>query len=165
MSKSSQGPLHELDISVRLRALMREHGLTVSKLSEIAGVSKSAMEKYLAGPSSPRATAVASICKQLETSADWLLFGKPENDELIRRGVHTMMYHIVMQQKGKEVEQFPAAASDEMKAAGHLTDETMKLIAYHRHLGEVESILNQNAPEGQTVIAGVMTDIIDRRDR
>lgn len=40
----------ELDISHRLRLLMMNHRLTVGEMAEHARVSKSAMEKYLAGP-------------------------------------------------------------------------------------------------------------------
>ncbi|WP_074743350.1 helix-turn-helix domain-containing protein [Celeribacter indicus] len=71
----NQTSFDALDISERLRTLMNTHKLTVSELSQKAGVSKSAMEKYLAGPSSPRATAIASLCASLRVSADWLLFG------------------------------------------------------------------------------------------
>lgn len=73
----------EVDISERLRLLMMHHKKTVADMAAHAGVSKSAMEKYLAGPSSPRATAVASLCVALEVNAHWLLFGEPDNDLLI----------------------------------------------------------------------------------
>lgn len=68
-------PFEVLDLSGRLRMLMASQKLTVAEMSQRAGVSKSAMEKYLAGPSSPRATAIASLCASLKVSADWLLFG------------------------------------------------------------------------------------------
>lgn len=70
---SKQAPFEALDLSDRLRLLMASHKLTVSEMAEKAGVSKSAMEKYLAGPSSPRATSIASICAALNVDADWLL--------------------------------------------------------------------------------------------
>ncbi|WP_162497499.1 helix-turn-helix domain-containing protein [Roseovarius dicentrarchi] len=57
---------------------MRGHRLNVSEIAKLAGVSKSTMEKYLAGPSSPRATAVVSICQHLGANAHWLLFGMPD---------------------------------------------------------------------------------------
>jgi transcriptional regulator with XRE-family HTH domain len=72
----------ELDISSRLRVLMAEDKLTVGELAAAAGVSKSAMEKYLAGPSSPRATAIASLCANLGLSVEWLLFGYADNDRV-----------------------------------------------------------------------------------
>ena len=72
----------ELDISVRLRMLMASEKLTVAELAAMAGVSKSAMEKYLAGPSSPRATAVASLAANLGLSLEWLLFGYSESDRV-----------------------------------------------------------------------------------
>lgn len=73
----------EVDISERLRLLMMQHKKTVADMAALAGVSKSAMEKYLAGPSSPRATAIVSLCVALEVNAHWLLFGEPDNDLLI----------------------------------------------------------------------------------
>lgn len=76
----TQSAISELDVSQRLRHLMTEHKLNVSDMAQVAGVSKSAMEKYLAGPSSPRATAIASICFALNVNAHWLLFGKPEQE-------------------------------------------------------------------------------------
>lgn len=72
----------QLDLSKRLRELMLHHGITVGGLAEIGGVSKSAMEKYLAGPSSPRAITIANICQALGVSPSWLLFGAPETDEV-----------------------------------------------------------------------------------
>lgn len=77
---SSHDVVEQLDISERLRWLMTEHKLTVVELASHAGVSKSAMEKYLSGPSSPRATAIASICMSLNVNAEWLLFGRPDTD-------------------------------------------------------------------------------------
>jgi transcriptional regulator with XRE-family HTH domain len=71
----SQRPLEELDLSFILRTIMATRGLTVQNMADLAGVSKSAMEKYLAGPSSPRAVAIASLSKGLGLSADTLLFG------------------------------------------------------------------------------------------
>lgn len=84
MREDAQARITELDISERLRLMMRERKLTVAGMAQAAGVSKSAMEKYLAGPpgpSSPRATAVASVCQELSASANLLLFTTP-NDEL-----------------------------------------------------------------------------------
>jgi len=72
--QGDQAKTENLDISERLRFLMSQHKLTVAELASRAGVSKSAMEKYLAGPSSPRATTVVTICKQFGVTSDWLLF-------------------------------------------------------------------------------------------
>lgn len=72
----SQQPLEELDLSFMLRSVMAVRGLTVQNMADMAGVSKSAMEKYLAGPSSPRAVAVASLARGLGISADTLMFGQ-----------------------------------------------------------------------------------------
>lgn len=69
-----------LDLSARLRFLMVSHKLSVSGMADAAGVSKSAMEKYLAGPSSPRATSLASLCVNLGVNAEWLIFGQADED-------------------------------------------------------------------------------------
>ena len=68
-------PADLLDLSDRLRRLMNDCDMTVSELAEAAGVSKSAMEKYLAGPSSPRAQVIARLCERTGVTADWLLLG------------------------------------------------------------------------------------------
>lgn len=74
--QDSQRPIEELDLSFMLRTVMAARGLTVQDMADMAGVSKSAMEKYLAGPSSPRAVAVASLSRALGLSADTLMFGE-----------------------------------------------------------------------------------------
>lgn len=71
-----QQPLEALDLSYMLRSIMAVRGLTVAQLAEMAGVSKSAMEKYLAGPSSPRAVTIANLSRSLKLSADMLMFGE-----------------------------------------------------------------------------------------
>lgn len=68
--------METLDVSYMLRNIMAARNLTVSEMAAMAGVSKSAMEKYLAGPSSPRAVAIASLAKALDISADTILFGE-----------------------------------------------------------------------------------------
>lgn len=108
--QSSKQSLETLDVSDRLRLLMATHKLTVSELAERAGVSKSAMEKYLAGPSSPRATALASICLSMGVSADWLLLG--HDDDLYR--VQSMALSVIismlddLKREGALNEQFEA---------------------------------------------------------
>lgn len=79
---SKQVVFQELDISAQLRLIIATERLTVTELAAAAGVSKSAMEKYLAGPSSPRATSVASLCANLGLSIEWLLFGYSDNDRV-----------------------------------------------------------------------------------
>ncbi|WP_323005429.1 helix-turn-helix transcriptional regulator [Pseudorhodobacter sp.] len=80
MTDAKQVYFQELDISDRLRFLMTSEKLTVGELATAAGVSKSAMEKYLSGPSSPRATALASLAANLGLSLEWLFFGYSDND-------------------------------------------------------------------------------------
>lgn len=90
----------ELDLSERLRVLMAVEKMTVSELSQAAGVSKSAMEKYLAGPSSPRATAIASLCANLGLSVEWLLFGYSDNDRTrVRDLAFSAMFQLIQDLK------------------------------------------------------------------
>lgn len=65
-----------MDLSFTLRTIMAARGLSVAEMADMAGVSKSAMEKYLKGPSSPRAIAIASLAKGLGMSADTIMFGE-----------------------------------------------------------------------------------------
>lgn len=71
-----QKPFETIDMSFILRTIMAARGLNVSEMAEMAGVSISAMEKYLKGPSSPRAVAVASLSRSLSISADTNMFGE-----------------------------------------------------------------------------------------
>ncbi len=71
-----QEPIQVLDMSFVLRTTMAARGLSVAEMAKLAGVSKSAMEKYLSGPSSPRAVAVASLSRALGLSADTIMFGE-----------------------------------------------------------------------------------------
>lgn len=64
-----------IDLAPQLRELMQRHKLTVSQLAERVGVSKSAMEKSLAGPGSPRASTIRAMAAEFNVRADWRLFG------------------------------------------------------------------------------------------
>lgn len=81
MNKTDQAPLEVVDISINLRMIMAARNLTVGDMAAMAGVSKSAMEKYLSGPSSPRATAIASLSNALDIRADFILFGEFDIDQ------------------------------------------------------------------------------------
>lgn len=84
MSTDKQGAPTEVDISTTLRQIMAVRRLSVSDLANAAGVSKSAMEKYLAGPSSPRLVALIGLSKTLQISLDRLVFGESDaNEELL----------------------------------------------------------------------------------
>lgn len=76
-----QDTLPQLDLSIVLRQLMAVRRLSVSDMAKAAGVSKSAMEKYLAGPSSPRLVAIASLSRALGLSIDRIVFGEIDPDE------------------------------------------------------------------------------------
>ncbi|MGB0662052.1 MAG: helix-turn-helix domain-containing protein [Mangrovicoccus sp.] len=65
-----------IDISSQLRDLQRTKKITVAEMAQTAGVSKSTMEKYLAGPSSPGAVPIAKLCAEYGLSADWMITGR-----------------------------------------------------------------------------------------
>lgn len=77
----------EVDISERLREILNAKRLTVAELASRVGVSKSAMEKYLAGPSSPRAGTIIAICNEFGVTADWLLFPGMSEEYFAFRGI------------------------------------------------------------------------------
>lgn len=77
----------EVDISDRLREILNAKRLTVAELAARVGVSKSAMEKYLAGPSSPRAGTIIAICNEFGVTADWLLFPGMGEEYFAFRGI------------------------------------------------------------------------------
>lgn len=97
-----------IDLSDRLRQVMRECGMTVAELAEAAGVSKSAMEKYLAGPSSPRAQVIARLCLKTGVTADWLLLGHddpyPHNIRTsVVGGLITMLMEIRLAESTRQI--------------------------------------------------------------
>lgn len=105
----NQATVESVDISDRLRLLMTTRKMSVIELANSAGVSKSAMEKYLAGPSSPRATAIASLCLNLGVSSEWLLLGRPDENQYLLRSVATSVIIALLQdikQPGTLREQF-----------------------------------------------------------
>jgi transcriptional regulator with XRE-family HTH domain len=81
MENASQPPMEYLDLSVILRQIMAVRRLSVSDMAKAAGVSKSAMEKYIAGPSSPRLVAIAALSRALGLSLDQIVFGEIDADE------------------------------------------------------------------------------------
>jgi transcriptional regulator with XRE-family HTH domain len=87
METAKQEALVDVDISSILRQIMAVRRLSVSDLASAAGVSKSAMEKYLAGPSSPRLVALVSLSKALKLSLDRLVFGEIDVDEELIYGI------------------------------------------------------------------------------
>ena len=97
---NEEQPFENLDMSFMLRTIMTARGLTVSDMAEMAGVSKSAMEKYLSGPSSPRAVAIASLSRSLSISADTIMFGEINGQtELAYRLMFQSLAHLIKKLK------------------------------------------------------------------
>ena len=87
MKNAKQDLLTEVDISTILRQVMAVRRLSVSDLATAAGVSKSAMEKYLAGPSSPRLVSLIALSNALKLSLDMLVFGEIDPHEELLYGI------------------------------------------------------------------------------
>lgn len=84
MTSSKQGQEGVVDLSILLRQFMVSHRMSVADMAAAAGVSKSAMEKYLAGPSSPRLVSMISLARALDTTLDRLVFGEGDpHEELV----------------------------------------------------------------------------------
>jgi transcriptional regulator with XRE-family HTH domain len=144
-----------IDISARLRELMDKVRLTVAEMAEKADVSKSAMEKYLAGPSSPRGTAIAAICREFQVSADWLIFGKAEQDlnweqflifQLVNDGFHTLLMELKL--GGPLCERFAQLdpSSIELREFVHLLSQQRAFEVkeqFRKRRGQVDTVFGQ----------------------
>lgn len=60
----------------RLDALCYESGMIDRKLAESCGVNRKTILAYRHGESTPNCATLAKMCKALQTSADYLLFGE-----------------------------------------------------------------------------------------
>ena len=81
VSDRKQGDEGAVDLSLVLRQFMVNRRMTIADMAAAAGVSKSAMEKYLAGPSSPRLVSIIALARALDTSLDRLVFGEIDPHE------------------------------------------------------------------------------------
>lgn len=59
----------------RLYGTWLKSGIEITELSRRSGVSRTSLYAYLYEGYSPNATSLASLCKVLKVSADYLLFG------------------------------------------------------------------------------------------
>lgn len=87
MENVKQDAPGEVDISTILRPIMAVRRLSVADLATAAGVSKSTMEKYLAGPSSPRLVTRIALSNELKLSLDRLVFGEIDPHEELLYGI------------------------------------------------------------------------------
>lgn len=60
----------------RLADAVLQSGKTITELANEAEISRSGMYGYIYNGNCPNITTFARICKSLNVSADWLLFGK-----------------------------------------------------------------------------------------
>ena len=110
MSDRQGDKVEAIDLTVRLRYIMALFGLTVAELAEKAGVSKRAMENYLAAPSSPRATTIVQLCDELGISIEWLLCGYREVEPVqVRDTVSGGMFQLLRDVKA-DAQMAPAFA-------------------------------------------------------
>ena len=59
----------------RLQEALFESGYSTNKLEQISGVNHSNIYQYISEEMAPSAWTLASLCKALHVSADYLLFG------------------------------------------------------------------------------------------
>lgn len=67
-------------MTYRIKELLAEKGMTQKNLSELTGVTESAISHYIKGDRTPRCTNLVKIAKALGTTADDLLSGDREID-------------------------------------------------------------------------------------
>lgn len=93
MSAAKQGHDGVVDLSILLRQRMVSHRMSVADMAAAAGVSKSAMEKYLAGPSSPRLVSMIPLARALDTTLERLVSGETDPHEEL---VHALSFQQLM---------------------------------------------------------------------
>lgn len=65
-------------IGKRIEALMREKKLSQKELAVMAGVTESALSRYINNERQPKAEILANIATALNTTSDYLINGKTE---------------------------------------------------------------------------------------
>ena len=66
------------DIGGRISELMKKEKLTQKELSIMAGVTESALSRYLSNERQPKAEILANIATALNTTSDYLISGKTD---------------------------------------------------------------------------------------
>lgn len=80
---------NSIKFGCRLRKVRGWSGLSASKLSELAGLSRGAVWALERGGGDPTAATISAVCRVLGLSADWLLWGagNPPTDRAVRAAV------------------------------------------------------------------------------
>ncbi len=68
--------MHSMQLSKRLRELMRQHDLTVARLSKRTLIPVNTLHNWLSGQPPRNITQVKSVADFLNVSVDFLVFGK-----------------------------------------------------------------------------------------
>lgn len=66
----------------RIKELMEKYGYSQKELAGLAGVTESAMTRYLQNERVPRADVIANFATALNTTTDFLISGKSEKDSI-----------------------------------------------------------------------------------
>jgi len=80
-----------MNISDRLRQTLDKKEWSIKKLSDVCDIPYRTTQDYLHGKTSPGAEALRKLCRGLEVSADWLLFGEGEVEPEESRSVGEVM--------------------------------------------------------------------------
>lgn len=73
-------------IKDRLKQALEEQKLTQRSLAQKAGITESAISRYVIGRRKANEYSIIKICKALNVSADWLLGLDEEKDEPVKYG-------------------------------------------------------------------------------
>lgn len=74
--------MENMEWNQRLAVVRKAAGLTQEQLGELVGVTRQAVSKWESGQAVPDALVIASICRVLHVSADYILLDRePEEDE------------------------------------------------------------------------------------
>lgn len=78
--------MENMEWNQRLAAVRKAAGLTQEQLGELVGVTRQAVSKWESGQTVPDTLVIASICRVLHVSADYILLDRePEEDETAER--------------------------------------------------------------------------------
>ena len=89
------------ELGKRIQALRKEHSISQVKLAELAGISKSQINRYENKGIQPQADILNKIAEILKTSVDYLINGDTEEK------AKNTLKNVTLLQKFKEMEQLP----------------------------------------------------------
>lgn len=68
-------PVDPAAVALRIRSVVELRG-TLGEAARLSGIPKPTLEGYVQGKNLPGSFALACLCRGLNVSADWILFGE-----------------------------------------------------------------------------------------